>query len=76
MEKLLISACLIGKNCKYSGGSNALQEEQHSSDETGDNRCNTPAADKQRGERNHQQNESKVREGKGKVCDEQTAGQE
>ena len=28
MEKLLISACLIGKNCKYSGGSNALQEEQ------------------------------------------------
>ena len=28
MEKLLISACLIGENCKYSGGSNALQEEQ------------------------------------------------
>ena len=28
MEKLLISACLIGENCKYSGGSNALQEQQ------------------------------------------------
>lgn len=28
MEKLLISACLIGENCKYSGGSNALQGEQ------------------------------------------------
>ena len=27
-EKLLISACLIGENCKYSGGSNALPEEQ------------------------------------------------
>lgn len=28
MEKLLISACLIGENCKYSGGSNVLQGEQ------------------------------------------------
>ena len=28
MEKLLISACLIGENCKYSGGNNALPEEQ------------------------------------------------
>ena len=28
METLLISACLIGENCKYSGGSNVLQGEQ------------------------------------------------
>jgi len=28
MEKLLISACLIGCKCKYSGGSNRLDEEQ------------------------------------------------
>ena len=27
MEKLLISACLMGVKCKYSGGSNALPEE-------------------------------------------------
>ena len=27
MEKLLISACLVGINCKYSGGNNALPEE-------------------------------------------------
>ena len=27
MEKLLISACLLGVNCKYSGGNNALAEE-------------------------------------------------
>ena len=27
-EKLLISACLTGENCKYSGGNNALPEEQ------------------------------------------------
>ena len=27
-EKLLISACLTGENCKYSGGSNVLPEEQ------------------------------------------------
>ncbi len=27
MEALLISACLLGVNCKYSGGSNALPEE-------------------------------------------------
>ena len=27
MEKLLISACLLGFNCKYSGGSNALPAE-------------------------------------------------
>ena len=27
MEKLLISACLLGVECKYSGGSNALPEE-------------------------------------------------
>jgi len=27
MEKLLISACLTGVNCKYSGGNNALPEE-------------------------------------------------
>ena len=26
MEALLISACLLGVNCKYSGGSNALPE--------------------------------------------------
>jgi len=26
MEKLLISACLTGVNCKYSGGNNALPE--------------------------------------------------
>lgn len=26
-EKLLISACLTGENCKYSGGNNALPEE-------------------------------------------------
>ena len=27
MESLLISACLLGANCKYNGGSNALPEE-------------------------------------------------
>lgn len=27
MEKLLISACFLGKNCKYSGGNNALPSE-------------------------------------------------
>ena len=27
MENLLISACLLGVECKYSGGSNALPEE-------------------------------------------------
>lgn len=27
MENLLISACLLGDECKYSGGSNALPEE-------------------------------------------------
>lgn len=27
METLLISACLLGKNCKYSGGNNALPAE-------------------------------------------------
>ena len=27
MENLLISACLLGAECKYSGGSNALPEE-------------------------------------------------
>lgn len=27
MEPLLISACLLGVNCKYSGGSNALPED-------------------------------------------------
>lgn len=27
MEKLLISACLIGAKCKYSGGANTLPEE-------------------------------------------------
>ena len=27
MENLLISACLLGVECKYSGGSNALHEE-------------------------------------------------
>lgn len=27
MEKLLISACLLGSRCKYSGGSNALAPE-------------------------------------------------
>lgn len=27
MEKLLISACLLGVNCKYSGGNNALPPE-------------------------------------------------
>ena len=27
MEKLLISACLLGFNCKYSGGNNSLPEE-------------------------------------------------
>ena len=27
MEALLISACLLGASCKYSGGSNALPEE-------------------------------------------------
>ena len=27
MEKLLISACLLGENCKYDGGNNALPEE-------------------------------------------------
>ena len=26
-ERLLISACLLGANCKYSGGSNRLPEE-------------------------------------------------
>ena len=26
MEKLLISACLLGENCRYDGGSNALPE--------------------------------------------------
>ena len=26
MERLLISACLLGQNCKYSGGNNALPE--------------------------------------------------
>ena len=26
MEALLISACLLGENCKYSGGNNALPE--------------------------------------------------
>ena len=26
MERLLISACLIGAKCKYSGGHNALPE--------------------------------------------------
>jgi len=28
MEKLLISACLFGSNCKYSGGNNALDSTQ------------------------------------------------
>ena len=28
MEKLLVSACLLGVNCKYSGGNNALPREQ------------------------------------------------
>ena len=28
MEKLLVGACLLGENCKYSGGSNALPKEQ------------------------------------------------
>ena len=28
MEKLLISACLTGENCKYNGGNNALPPEQ------------------------------------------------
>ena len=28
MERLLISACLIGSECKYSGGSNALGREE------------------------------------------------
>ena len=28
MEKLLISACLLGAKCKYSGGSNALGKER------------------------------------------------
>jgi len=27
-EKLLVSACLLGENCKYSGGNNRLPEEQ------------------------------------------------
>lgn len=27
MEKLLISSCLLGNNCKYSGGNNRLPEE-------------------------------------------------
>ena len=27
MEALLISACLLGENCKYSGGNNALPKE-------------------------------------------------
>ena len=27
MEKLLISACLVGENCKYNGGNNALPSE-------------------------------------------------
>ena len=27
MENLLVSACLLGVNCKYSGGSNALPKE-------------------------------------------------
>ena len=27
MEKLLISACLVGENCKYNGGNNALPAE-------------------------------------------------
>ena len=27
MEALLISACLLGENCKYSGGNNALPED-------------------------------------------------
>lgn len=27
MESLLISACLVGENCKYNGGNNALPEE-------------------------------------------------
>ena len=27
MERLLISACFLGKNCKYSGGNNALPPE-------------------------------------------------
>ena len=27
MEKLLISACLLGRCCKYDGGNNALPEE-------------------------------------------------
>lgn len=27
MERLLISACFLGKNCKYSGGNNALPSE-------------------------------------------------
>ena len=27
-EALLISACLLGENCKYNGGNNALPEEQ------------------------------------------------
>lgn len=27
MEKLLISACLLGGNCRYDGGNNALSEE-------------------------------------------------
>ena len=28
MEKLLISACLLGENCKYDGGNNALPPEE------------------------------------------------
>ena len=28
MEKLLISACLLGENCKYDGGNNALPPEK------------------------------------------------
>ena len=28
MEPLLISACLLGANCKYSGGNNALPPEK------------------------------------------------
>ena len=28
MEKLLISACLIGSDCKYNGGNNALSDEE------------------------------------------------
>ena len=27
-ERLLVSACLVGGNCKYSGGNNALPEER------------------------------------------------